>query len=229
MSSKIKWKGEISDKFPIQQGVREGGVLSTHIFKVYINNVLNELMKSRVEMKIGNIYTGTPTCADDIALLSDYIEELQIMLNTVLRNAKQDRVTIHPTKTNAVIINKGKTVRKNLQWNLGTTCITPTNQTKHLDQVEIGKPHQIWQSIGSSVTEVKRSINHYRIATGTYLLQTNIAKFSNNKETATCPLCGLEEEDMIHMLTSCMLLHDVRKTYLLRLKNIIIGYIGLRQ
>ncbi|CAC5362389.1 unnamed protein product [Mytilus coruscus] len=132
MSSKIKWKGEISDKFPIQQGVRQGGVLSTHLYKVYINNVLNELMKSRVGMKIGNIYTGTPTCADDIALLSDDIEELQIMLNTVLRNAKQDRVTIHPTKTNAVIINKGKTVRKNLQWNLGTTCITPTNQTKHL-------------------------------------------------------------------------------------------------
>ncbi|CAC5362388.1 unnamed protein product [Mytilus coruscus] len=102
---------------------------------------------------------------------------------------------------------------------------------KHLcvDQVEIGKPHQIWQSIGSSVTEVKRSINHCRIATGTYLLQTNIAKFSNNKETATCPLCGLEEEDMTHMLTSCILLHGVRKTHLLRLKNIIIGYIGLRQ
>ncbi|CAC5365778.1 unnamed protein product [Mytilus coruscus] len=95
MSSKIKWKGEISDKY-----------------KVYINKVLNELMISRVGMKIGNIYTGTPTCADDIALLSDDIEELQIMQNTVLRNAKQDRVTIHPTKTNAVIINKGKTVSK---------------------------------------------------------------------------------------------------------------------
>ncbi|CAC5419637.1 unnamed protein product [Mytilus coruscus] len=112
MSSKIKWKGEISDKFPIQQGVRQGEVLSTHLYKVYINNVLNELMKSRVGMKIGNIYTGTPTCADDIALLSDDIEELQIMLNTVLRNAKQDRVTIHPTKTNAVIINKGKSCKK---------------------------------------------------------------------------------------------------------------------
>ncbi|CAC5395061.1 unnamed protein product [Mytilus coruscus] len=126
MSSKIKWKGEISDKFPIQQGVRQGGVLSTHLYKVYINNVLNELMK------IGNIYTSTPTCADDTALLSDDFEDLQIMLNTVLRNAKQDRVPIHPTKTNAVILNKGKTVRKNLQWNVGTTCITPTNQTKHL-------------------------------------------------------------------------------------------------
>ena len=95
--------------------------------------------------------------------------------------------------------------------------------------MEFGKPYQIWQSSGSSVTEVKRSINHCRIATGTYLLQTNIGKFSNNKETATCPLCGLEEEDMIHMLTSCILLHDARRTHLLRFKNIIIGYIRLRQ
>jgi hypothetical protein len=63
-------------------------------------------------MKIGNIYVGSPTCADDMALLTDNSEDMQIMLNTALGNSRQDRVTIHPTKTNAVVLSKGKTVEK---------------------------------------------------------------------------------------------------------------------
>jgi hypothetical protein len=112
MSSKIKWMGEISQKFLIHQGVRQGGVLSTHLYKVYINNVLHEFNRSRLGMKIGNIYVGSPTCADDMALLTDNPEDMQIMLNTALRNSRQDRVTIHPTKTNAVVLSKAKQLRK---------------------------------------------------------------------------------------------------------------------
>jgi hypothetical protein len=63
-------------------------------------------------MKIGNIYVGSPTCADDMALLTDNPEDMQIMLNTALRNSRQDRVTIHPTKTNAVVLSKAKQLRK---------------------------------------------------------------------------------------------------------------------
>ncbi|CAC5380503.1 CCDC34 [Mytilus coruscus] len=109
-----------------------------------MNTELEPLSETEIFEAIGKLNTGKAmdefgissehfkTARNDIALLSDDVEELQIMLNTVVRNAKQDRVIIHPTKTNAVILNKDKTVRKNLQWNLGTTCITPTNQTKHL-------------------------------------------------------------------------------------------------
>jgi hypothetical protein len=83
MSSKIKRMGEIRQKFPIHQGVRQGGVLSTHLYKVYINSVLHEFNRSRIGMKIGNIYVGSPTCADDIA--TDNPEDMQIMLNTALK------------------------------------------------------------------------------------------------------------------------------------------------
>jgi hypothetical protein len=61
----------------------------------------------------------------------------------------------------------------------------------NFSETQIGKPHLLWQIIGSSVTEVKRSIAHCRIATGTYLLQSNISKFSNKQEDPTCPLCEM--------------------------------------
>ena len=96
----------------------------------------------------------------------------------------------------------------------------------NFNETQIGKPHLLWQIIGSSVTEVKRSITHCRIATGTYLLQSNISKFSNKQEDPTCPLCGLGDEDTIHLLTSCNMLHQESKIDFSKLKEITIKYIG---
>ena len=122
-------------EIPYSSKRRQGGVLSTHLYKVYINSVLHEFNRSQIGMKIGNIYVGSPTCADDMALLTDNSEDMQIMLNTALGNSRQDRVTIHPTKTNAVVLSKGKTVEKNLKWELGNNIVTPTDQTKHLGTI----------------------------------------------------------------------------------------------
>lgn len=101
-----------------------------------------------------------------------------------------------------------------------------TLQFMNFNETQIGKPHLLWQIIGSSVTEVKRSITHCRIATGTYLLQSNISKFSNKQEDPTCPLCGLGDEYTIHLLTSCNMLHQERKIHYSKLKEITIKYIG---
>jgi hypothetical protein len=43
MSSKIKWMGEISQKFPIHQGVRQGAVLSTHDCKLDLVTIQGNL------------------------------------------------------------------------------------------------------------------------------------------------------------------------------------------
>ena len=61
----------MSDSFNIKQGVRQGGVLSTFLYQIYNNTLLKDLQKDNLGFSIGNTYVGCPTCADDIALLSD--------------------------------------------------------------------------------------------------------------------------------------------------------------
>ena len=39
----IKWDGQQSQEFDIEHGVRQGGILSTDLYKVYGNNLLNRL------------------------------------------------------------------------------------------------------------------------------------------------------------------------------------------
>ena len=79
LTSKVKWLGELSEHFDIRQGVRQGGILSPFLYKTYINPCLKELKQHRLGLSIGGIYCGCPICADDMALLSTYEDELQIM------------------------------------------------------------------------------------------------------------------------------------------------------
>ena len=45
ISSKVKLRGECGDSFPVKQGVKQGGILSTNFYKTYIDPLLN-LLKS---------------------------------------------------------------------------------------------------------------------------------------------------------------------------------------
>ena len=38
--SSIKWAGRTSQRFSVNQGVRQGGILSTDLYKLYINPYL---------------------------------------------------------------------------------------------------------------------------------------------------------------------------------------------
>jgi hypothetical protein len=58
LSSRVKWSGHIGDPFPIQQGGRQGGILSTGLYKTYINELLLTLERNRVGTHIGTTYVG---------------------------------------------------------------------------------------------------------------------------------------------------------------------------
>ncbi|CAC5417514.1 unnamed protein product [Mytilus coruscus] len=45
-TSAIKWERIIADEFSVSQGVRQGGILSTDLYKVYVNPLLNRLQQS---------------------------------------------------------------------------------------------------------------------------------------------------------------------------------------
>ncbi|CAC5391622.1 unnamed protein product [Mytilus coruscus] len=131
--SRVKWKGAISDSFNIHQGVQQGGILSPFLYEVYVNNLLKDLKSHSLGLKIGTNYVGCPTCADDITFLSSSHQELQCMLSVATHHARQSRVTINPTKTKAVILNKPKNInRSDLNWTLGNTPVYPSADTTHL-------------------------------------------------------------------------------------------------
>ena len=68
--SVVKWEGTTSDTLQIQQGVRQGGILSMDLYKLYGNTQLNRLTDLGVGTCVGEICCAAPTTADDMALVA---------------------------------------------------------------------------------------------------------------------------------------------------------------
>ena len=101
-SSRIKWAGGISHPINITQGVRQGGVLSTGHYKRYDNPILLHLEQRYTGAKIGSIGIPHVTVADDVALLSWFRSEMQVMVWDVEDNAGRERFIVNPSKSHAL-------------------------------------------------------------------------------------------------------------------------------
>jgi hypothetical protein len=78
-------------------------VLSTHLYKVYINELLLDLERHDLGISIGNAYPSCPSCADDIVLLASNQIELQEMLHVVDGYSKDHQFKIHLTKSKTIL------------------------------------------------------------------------------------------------------------------------------
>lgn len=130
LESKVKWIGGLSNSFSIGQGVRQGGILSTHLYKLYVKNLLLELENNSLGSHLGNIFVGSPTCADDVALLSSDPDELQLMFDVIARYANQHQYNIHPSKTK--VLGSNTTNNSQLKWSLKENILELSDSTTHL-------------------------------------------------------------------------------------------------
>ncbi|CAG2185042.1 unnamed protein product [Mytilus edulis] len=97
------------------------------------------------------------------------------------------------------------------------------------DIINIGEIHPVWKTATEIPGDTKKAITKARILTGTYLLQATKAKFNIGSTDPICPLCKLEEENLLHFLTRCPSLEGVRRTFYAPLKQAVINKIGIDQ
>ena len=82
------------------------------------------------------------------------------------------------------------------------------------------KEHVIWQLGSKSLRNSRRAITKARLMTGTFLLQSNYAKFSekaSEKISDFCTLCDSGTEGMFHFLFRCHATETVRSAFLPKL------------
>ena len=141
MTSQVKWNNNISQKFSIQQGVRQGGVLSTHLYKLYINDLPTQLEEHVLGLTIGTEYYGSPLCADDIVLMSTDEAEIQLMLDIAYKYSCQYRYNIHPQKSTLVMTQRLKSNKQSESKDimLGHKPIQKDHQTIHLGVIRADK------------------------------------------------------------------------------------------
>ena len=75
---------------------------------------------------------------------------------------------------------------------------------------ERGKCHPLWLSCRGNPFHINAASTRARMLTGRFRVQATISKFSKGDISPTCCLCGLETEDIEHMVARCPSLAEVR-------------------
>ena len=127
----VKWEGMISKPFTVQQGVRQGGILSTDLYKLYVNDVLDQLENSGLGYCIGDIFCGAPTCADDIALVANHPVDLQSMISTVENYSIVEKYSLQPTKS-VILKHAEKKLHSEFNFEIGHQTMSQPEAATHL-------------------------------------------------------------------------------------------------
>ena len=106
--SVVKWEGRFASTFPILQGVRQGGILSADLYKLYVNQLLNRLESNSTGCWIGDIVCNAPTCADDLSTLGDSERSLQVLCNIAYDYSVMEQYQLQPTKSVVLSVQTGR-------------------------------------------------------------------------------------------------------------------------
>ena len=77
LSARCKWNNSFSETFCVTTGIKQGGVLSPHIFAVYLDDLILELKKSGCGCYLIEQFLAAILYADDLALLALNLTALQ--------------------------------------------------------------------------------------------------------------------------------------------------------
>lgn len=119
--------------FNVLQGVRQGGVLSSFLYLVFINELIDTLQQSSMCTKLLNVASNCPSLADDISLVALTPNSLQDMLNVADRYSKKWRFKFNANKSCILRFrSKGNRVNQAFVWTLGDTPVPRLDSCCHL-------------------------------------------------------------------------------------------------
>ena len=119
--------------FPVLQGVRQGGVTSTLLYLVFINDLVNELENTNLGFGVLDVTSNCPTLADDVMCIALAPRNLQSMLNVAYRYSKRWRFDFNADKSCILCFRaRGNRLPQQLTWSLGETTVPCKESYNHL-------------------------------------------------------------------------------------------------
>ena len=85
IKAQVLYSGSLSRKFEVLQGTGQGRILAPFMYKVYINELLNELTQHSCALSLNSISLTSPSFANDITLLFNLSYFSQYFHEYVLR------------------------------------------------------------------------------------------------------------------------------------------------
>ena len=101
----VKWDNVISSTFHVSNGVRQGGVLSPILFNIFIDDLSERLIESKIGCHFNGICYNHLNYADDCVLLAPSSQALQALINVCNAFAKNNDMIYNCKKSMCMTFN----------------------------------------------------------------------------------------------------------------------------
>jgi hypothetical protein len=111
----VRWKNSVSSLFTVNNGTRQGGVISPYLFSRYVRDMLHVVSDSKIGCNVGGMFCNILAYADDMVLLSPSWRAMQELLNILHDCIQNIDMNCNVRKTVAMVFCppcKNKVVRK---------------------------------------------------------------------------------------------------------------------
>ena len=122
----------LTDWFISTFGVRQGDVLSSTLFSVYINDLVEELKTSGIGITLDGYLLNCLLYADDIALMAESEEDLQRLISIVHSWCRKWQLIVNIDKTRIIHFRKSSTLCTPFDFKYGTNQLTVVPSYKYL-------------------------------------------------------------------------------------------------
>ena len=103
-ASCVRWGSEVSRFVSLNCGVRQGGVLSPHLFEIYIDDVIKKISNRKYCCKIKFTCVSVFMYADNLFLLSPSVTYLQSIIRIAEDELANLELSINASKSTCIRI-----------------------------------------------------------------------------------------------------------------------------
>lgn len=145
---------QLSNWFDVAQGVHQGAPCSLWLYKLFVNDLLQELQNSKLGAKLYDLTISCVAYADDIAITACHHSRLQHMLEIAHRHSIRWCYEFNADKSEVVIF---PNVRTDMTFWLGRQKLPIVKKAKHVGIINSPIDKEITKHVGDRISAGRRA------------------------------------------------------------------------
>lgn len=150
--TKVKTPTHISETVPITDGIRQGDSMSPTLFNLIMDKIIGKVKQIKAGYRMGRESHSIICYADDALLMAETEDDLQRLLQTFARAAKDYNLQVSAEKTKCLVSSKHP-IRCKLQ--LGSHIIEQVMSFNYLG-VEVTSDRQLTKEVVNAANKARR-------------------------------------------------------------------------